>query len=189
MYFYCLLQENILESNTDFNLYGSREGSMTGCFKKTASAFALGVLLLGTAGCENLRTKEGLGTLFGAGTGALIGSQFGSGTGNAIAIAIGTLAGAWAGNEIGKQLDNADKMRAQKTAQTALKRNNDGAASPWDNPDSGSSGTFMPTRTYAKDGKKCRDFMQTVKTNDNEEVTAKGRACEQPDGTWRIVKE
>ena len=152
------------------------------------SATGLAVLLL--AGCADMENnpKQTLGTIGGAGIGALIGSQIGSGKGQLAAVAIGTLAGAWAGSEVGKSLDKADKLYAQRTAQDSLEYNKTSQSSTWRNPDSGHSGTFKPTRTYqTAAGANCREFETTIYVDGRDE-TAVGRACRQPDGTWKIIQ-
>ena len=152
------------------------------------SALALAVII--AAGCatdmEN-NPKETLGKIFGAGLGALTGSQVGSGKGQLAAVAIGALAGAWMGGELGKSLDKADKAYMQRTTQDSLEYAKAGATSTWRNPDSGNSGTITPTQTYRKaSGENCRTFEQAIYV-DGKEETATGRACRQPDGTWKIV--
>ena len=153
------------------------------------AATGLSVLLL--AGCADMEnnTKQSWGTLGGAGLGALVGSQIGGGKGQLAAVAIGTLAGAWAGSEIGKSLDKADKLYEQRNTQSSLEYSKIAQTSTWRNPDSGNSGTITPTRTYqTADGKHCRDFETTIYVDGNDE-TAIGRACRQPDGTWTIIRQ
>ncbi len=72
--------------------------------------------------CQTLQNspKQAGGTLLGAGLGALAGSQIGSGKGQLAAVAVGALAGAFLGGEVGKSLDKADKMSAERTAQNAM---------------------------------------------------------------------
>lgn len=151
-------------------------------------ATGLAVLLL--AGCADFEKnpKQILGAIGGAGVGALIGSQVGGGKGQLAAVAIGTLAGAWAGSEIGKSLDKADKLYAQRTAQSSLENNKTYQSSTWRNPDSGNSGTFKPTRTYqTAEGAYCREYETTIYVDGRDE-TAVGRACRQPDGSWKIIQ-
>lgn len=155
---------------------------------KRFTAFALAGLLL--AGCQSMQDnpKQTMGTLAGAGLGALAGSQIGGGKGKLVGVGLGALAGAWLGSEIGKSLDNADKAIMQKTSSTALESNPSGVASSWRNPDSGHSGTITPTKTYqTAQGEDCREFENSV-TVDGRTEKAMGRACRQPDGTWRIVQ-
>lgn len=145
------------------------------------------LLCASLAACEQGREKETLGTIVGAGLGGLVGAQVGGGKGTLAAVAIGTLAGAWAGNELGKSLDKADKLYAQRTAQDALEYNKTGQVSTWRNPDSGHSGTVTPVSTYRSDaGTDCREFESTIYVDGKQEV-GKGTACRQADGTWKIA--
>ena len=139
--------------------------------------------LVGCSGGE----KEKAGTVIGAGLGALAGAHVGKGTGKMIAVAVGTLAGAALGGEVGKSLDRADRLAMRRSTQTALEKNRTGAASAWRNPDSGNRGTVTPTRTYRTgQGQYCREYQQTITVGGKTEQ-AYGRACRQPDGSWRIV--
>ncbi len=75
----------------------------------------------------------------------------------------------------------------QRTSQKALERNRSGQSSGWSNPDSGHRGTVTPTRTYqTAAGRPCREYQQTV-TIDGKTERAYGRACRQPDGSWKIA--
>lgn len=145
------------------------------------------VLLAACADVQN-NPKTAVGTLAGAGLGALAGSQFGSGKGQLAAVAIGALGGAFLGSEVGKSLDRADRIHAEQAAHTALEATPSGQTTAWRNPDSGHSGSYTPTRTYqTAQGEYCRDFQTTVNI-DGKTETATGNACRQPDGTWRIVR-
>jgi surface antigen len=142
------------------------------------------------AGCQTLQDnpKQAGGTLVGAGLGALAGSQIGSGKGQLAAVALGTLAGAWLGGEVGKSLDNADRLAAQRTTQSSLERMPSGQAAHWRNPDTGNSGTVTPVRTYRSEaGQDCREFEQTINVGGREE-RAWGRACRDAQGNWKIVQ-
>ncbi len=149
---------------------------------------AAAVVAVALVGCENAQNnpKQSIGTLLGAGLGALAGSQLGSGKGQLAAVAVGALAGAWTGSEIGKSLDKADRLYAQRTAQNSLEYSQTGQAQAWKNPESGNSGTFTPTATYKlANGTNCRDFETTIYV-DGEKETGVGRACRRPDGIWQI---
>jgi len=130
--------------------------------------------------------KEGVGTLIGAGLGALAGSQIGGGKGRMAAVAIGALLGAFAGNEIGKSLDKAD-LAALENAGERARSAPIGKTIDWSNPQSGNSGTVTPTREgrHTGSGNYCREFKQTV-TIDGRTEEAYGVACRQPDGSWKI---
>lgn len=133
--------------------------------------------------------KQTLGTLGGAGTGALIGSQIGHGSGKLAATVVGGLLGAFVGSEVGKSLDRADQQYMAQTTQRTLESAPSGQATTWSNPDSGHSGTVTPVRTYqAPSGQYCREFQQTVMVG-GESQQAYGTACRQPDGSWKIVQE
>lgn len=146
------------------------------------------LIVLSLSACADIQNnpKRSLGTLLGAGLGALAGSQIGGGTGQLAAVAIGTLGGAYLGGEVGRSLDRADKAHAERAAQSALEYTPAGQTARWHNPDSGHSGTFTPTRTYqTADGRNCREY-QTNVTVGGQGKDAYGTACRQGDGTWKI---
>ena len=131
--------------------------------------------------------KQTLGTLIGAGLGGLAGSQVGSGTGQLVAIGAGVLLGGLLGNEVGKSLDKADQVYAERNAQQTLETAPTGTTATWVNPDSGNSGSITPTATYqSAGGEYCREYQQTV-TVGGEQQSAYGTACRQPDGSWKLV--
>lgn len=147
------------------------------------------IVLLATA-CANLESqpKQSLGTLLGAGLGALAGSQIGGGAGQLAAVAIGTLAGGYLGGEVGKSLDKADQLHAGRSAENSLEYSRTGQTSSWRNPDSGHSGTFTPTRTFrTAGGQDCRDFQSTIDVDGRQERVV-GRGCRRPDGTWSLTQ-
>ncbi|MEI6559484.1 MAG: RT0821/Lpp0805 family surface protein [Rhodospirillaceae bacterium] len=152
---------------------------------RLAPAFAL-VLALGA--CDTGGTKQTIGTIGGAGAGALLGSQFGSGSGKLAMVGLGTLAGALVGGSVGKSLDSADRMAAQG-AETRAYAAPIGDTITWNNPQSGNRGTITPTRDgYSSVGAYCREFQQTI-TVGGEQKRGYGTACRQPDGSWKIVGE
>ncbi len=140
------------------------------------------------SGCESDRgTKQTGGALVGAVVGGLLGSQIGGGTGKLATTAAGTLLGAYLGSEAGKSLDRADRVYAERAAQQGLESKRSGTPSKWVNPDTGHSGAITPLNTYRSgDGLHCRDYEQAI-TVDSRLETARGTACRQSDGTWRIV--
>ena len=155
--------------------------------KRIASVAFVALLLAACADYQN-RPKQAGGTLIGAGLGALAGSQIGKGRGQLAAVAIGALAGAFIGSEIGKSLDKADRLYAQQ-AQTKAYAAPIGETIAWNNPESGNSGTFTPTRdgTNTATGEYCREYQTTVNVGGKSE-SAYGTACRQPDGSWRITQ-
>lgn len=132
-------------------------------------------------------TKSDVGTVLGAVGGAAIGSRIGGGSGRVAAIAAGTLIGAGLGHEIGGSLDRADMAYYNRTQQQALETGQAGQTLPWQNPQSGNSGSFTPSNYYTNNqGQYCREYTQTIQVGGKSE-RAYGTACRQPDGTWQIV--
>ncbi len=133
-------------------------------------------------------SKQSIGTLAGAAGGAVLGSQIGGGRGQLAAVAIGTLLGAGIGSEIGSSLDKADIAYANQTTQRALETSQPGQSLPWNNPQTGVSGTVTPSNYYqTAGGQYCREYTQTINVGGRTEEGV-GRACRQPDGSWRMVQ-
>ncbi|MEK6733996.1 MAG: RT0821/Lpp0805 family surface protein [Pseudomonadota bacterium] len=130
--------------------------------------------------------KQNMGTIIGGATGALLGSTLGGGDGKILAIAAGAIGGAFIGNQIGKSMDETDKLKLEQNAQKSLEYAPSGKTSTWSNPDTGNHGTFTPKKAYETDHGYCREFTQHItvagKTQD-----AYGTACRQPDGSWKII--
>lgn len=144
-------------------------------------------LLLPACQAQNMGTKEGVGTLGGAAVGGLLGSQVGKGSGKLAATAAGVVLGGWLGNEIGASLDKADRSQMSYATQRAYTAPV-GQQITWNNPQSGNAGTITPVRDgYANDGAYCREFQQTI-TVGGQKQQGYGRACQQPDGSWKIVQ-
>ena len=141
-----------------------------------------------TAACENSRygTKQTIGALGGAAAGGLLGAQVGGGKGQLAATAAGALLGALIGSEIGRSMDEVDRMQAEQ----AYGQAQDvplGETIAWDNPNTGHYGSVTPTKqgTKPSTGEYCREFQQTVVIGGRQE-DAYGVACRQPDGSWEI---
>ena len=135
----------------------------------------------------NAGTKQTVGTLGGAAAGGLIGSQFGSGRGKLAMVGLGVLLGGLAGSEIGRRMDEADRLKANQAlvqAQAAPV----GQTIAWNNPENGHHGTATAVRDgTSSSGQYCREFQQTV-TVGGKTQDAYGTACQQPDGSWKIVQ-
>ncbi|MDP9196081.1 MAG: RT0821/Lpp0805 family surface protein [Pseudomonadota bacterium] len=159
---------------------------MTGKSRKAAVA-ALLVLSLAAAGCQNMGTKQTVGTGLGAVAGGLLGSQIGGGSGRLWATGAGVLLGALVGSGIGESLDNAD-MAAMNSAQSQAYTAPVGQQISWSNPQSGNYGTYTPVREgYDRPtGAYCREYQQTINVGGRTE-RGYGTACRQPDGTWQVV--
>lgn len=147
-------------------------------------------MLVGLMACQtdNVGTKQGVGMVGGAALGGLLGNQFGGGTGKTIATVAGVLLGGWAGNEIGASLDRADQM-AMGQAQTRAFTAPVGQQIVWNNPQSGNSGYIEPIRDGrdSATGSYCREYQTTVVVGGKKQ-SAYGTACQQPDGSWKVIK-
>jgi len=77
-------------------------------------------------------------------------------------------------------------MLAQRAEFAALEDGQSGTSTPWRNPDNGHYGEVVPSRPYKRHGRQCRDFTHTVYIG-GEPQTMRGRACRNPDGTWKSV--
>jgi len=130
--------------------------------------------------------KQTGGTVLGAVVGGLAGAQFGKGKGQLVGTGLGVLVGALAGSEIGKSLDKAD-MAYLNQAQSRAYSAPVGQSISWNNPQSGNSGTITPVRDgRSSTGSYCREYQQTIYVG-GQQQTATGQACQQADGTWKII--
>jgi|GEM_PF-2122688 len=82
---------------------------------------------------------------------------------------------------------DADRQAMGNTFQAALENNPTNQASTWVNPDTGSSGSAVPVKTFQNAyGQPCREFQQTIIIA-GQQQEGYGTACRQPDGSWQIV--
>ena len=145
------------------------------------------VAALSAGGCADTGPKETVGGLTGAALGGLLGAQFGSGRGQLVATGAGVLLGTLMGSEIGRSMDEVDRMQAGQAA-TRAQTAPLGETIAWNNPNSGNYGSYTPVRDgTSSSGLYCREFQQTV-TIGGQTEQAYGTACRQPDGSWRILQ-
>jgi len=155
--------------------------------RKSVVAVLAGSVLLAACQTQNWGGGESVGTLSGAAAGGLIGSQIGHGSGTAAATLTGVLLGGFLGNQLGGVVDDADKRRASAAEQRAYTAPI-GQQITWSNPQNGNSGAIVPVRDgYAANGAYCREFQQTI-TVGGQQQQGYGKACQQPDGSWKIVQ-
>lgn len=130
--------------------------------------------------------KQDAGAVLGGVAGGLLGSQMGGGSGQLIGVAAGTLLGAALGNSVGSSLDRADLTYYNQASQQALETGPSGQALPWNNPDSGASGSVTPSKYYqTSGGQYCREYTQTIQVGGKSQQGV-GTACRNEDGTWQI---
>jgi len=147
------------------------------------------VATFGLTACESLNgvsTKQGVGAASGAIIGGILGSNVGDGSGQLWATGAGALLGGLLGSEIGASLDKADRAYVAQTNNAALEAPV-GEQISWNNPDTGNYGYVTPTRDGTNaDGSYCREYQQTIYVGGKQE-TGVGTACQQADGSWKIV--
>jgi surface antigen len=140
--------------------------------------------------CQTLQgrgDKELVGGASGAVLGGVLGSQVGSGSGRLWMTGAGVLLGTLLGSEIGRSLDHADMAYANQAAKRAYSAPV-GETISWNNPESGNYGTYTPVRDgRSSAGRYCREYQQTIVVGGRKEE-GYGTACQQPDGSWEIVK-
>ena len=147
------------------------------------------ILSLGMAGCAEsggYGTKQTVGGLGGAALGGLLGAQFGSGNARVAYTGAGVLIGALVGSEIGKSMDEVDRTRANAAIGQAYSAPL-GQQITWNNPNSGNYGSVTPVRDgTSQSGAYCREYQQSIHVGGRLDQ-GYGIACQQPDGSWRIV--
>lgn len=136
--------------------------------------------------------KQGVGTLGGAALGGLGGAQLGKGNGKLAFTALGALLGAVAGGAAGSSMDKADEVYAAQAEQRAVTMGRRATWQSESNPHI--RGYAEPIQDYRGDyGERCRKYRHTIFVEDDrgreKKATEVGRACQSPDGTWRIVSE
>ena len=136
------------------------------------------------SGCA---TKMETGTVVGALTGGALAYGLGQDSSKKeLWTVLGFGLGAMIGQNIGKQLDERDRILMGQPFNHTMEKAPINATGQWQNPDTGHGGSVTPTRTFATDtGTPCREFTQTVSIGGKTEE-AYGTACRQADGSWKI---
>jgi len=146
------------------------------------STLIVGLLLAGCATGSPSGYKAPVGALTGAGLGALVGSHIGHGDGRLAAIAGLGVLGAILGYEAGQSLERADAVYARTTPPTRSYTPVPGVIYPAVPP-----GPAAPPSQYVGATMPgCRVFEQRAWV-DNHYVPVYGTACQQWDGTWRVI--
>ena len=123
----------------------------------------------------------------GALIGGLLGNALGSGRSRGGATSAGVVAGGALGAVLTKGMDCEDQSYAYKTYYDGFNAGRTNVPYQWRNPRSGHYGE-MRVLDYANDrgGFRCANFTQEIFVQGRPQA-ARGRACQQPDGTWAIV--
>jgi surface antigen len=110
----------------------------------------------------------------------VLGHQVVDDSGPAAATSESVRLGRFLGRRIGREVYLIDEL---KTAE-ALESSCDGHATTWRNTDTGQRYSVTPTQTHLLQSGRCRDFT-TVAEDQGREQVIHGKACRQPDGTWK----
>lgn len=108
------------------------------------TALALTISMLTLTSCENMGTKEKIGTTLGVITGGIIGNKIGGKDNKAIGTSLGITAGYFIGSSIGKYLDEQDKQRMAQSTQQAIAT---GQTQTWSNTENKTSGQARVVET------------------------------------------
>lgn len=132
-------------------------------------------------------SSQVLGAILGGIGGGVIGSRIGGGRGKVVATVAGSIIGLLAGGEVGKQLDERQRLILASTTNRTLETSRSETEVPWRDPDSNIHGTVTPKPAYKNaQGRYCREYTQSI-TVGGKEQRAYGTACRQPDGSWEVV--
>ena len=137
------------------------------------------------SGCA---TKMETGTVVGALTGGALAYGLGQDSSKKeLWTVLGIGLGAMIGQNIGKQLDERDRILMGQTFNHTMEKAPINATGQWQNPDTGHGGSVTPTRTFETEtGTPCREFTQTIYVEgDYEQVD--GKACRNSEGSWEVV--
>ncbi len=89
--------------------------------------------------------------------------------------------------ELAHGLDAEDLRRANAALATALDPQGEGGAVAWENPQTGSKGSFTPVgHAYPSDVKICRAFLAEVVVKD-ETKRHQGTACREKTNEWTLT--
>lgn len=136
--------------------------------------------------CRADRDNAALGFFLGALAGGIVGNQFGKGSGKTAATIGGAIIGGAVGSAIARDMDCRDRRHAYSAYYESLEYGDPYEEYYWRNEQTGNYGYYEPSDYYEYRGSDCRDFTQTIWIDGRREV-ARGTACRERDGTWRIV--
>ena len=148
--------------------------------KKLILTTILALTAFEMSGCTPGNNTAGA-TAAGAVAGGLVGSAiFGSSTAGIIG---GALVGGIVGNQIGNYMDRQDQLNMQNAVSNVPV----GQQAQWTNQKNGAQYTVRPVKNYTSSSHAyCREYQTTV-TVDGKTQKAYGKACRQPDGSWKMV--
>lgn len=125
--------------------------------------------------------RQAIGTVLGGVVGGAIGSSVGKDGNRSVAILLGSVLGAVVGNRIGKAMDDADRACIGHALELAA----DQRTVRWTGAE-GMSYMVTPTRSFERDGMKCREYRLRVNGHDVNE-DRREKACLASEGKWKVV--
>jgi Ni/Co efflux regulator RcnB/surface antigen len=135
--------------------------------------------------CHN--KADPAGVLAGALIGGLLGNSVAGRRDRTGATVAGVIAGGAVGVALTAKLDCSDRSYAYKAYSDGFNGGRAGAVYRWQNPQTSHRGEMRVVDYYNDEDRfRCAVFTQTVYINNRPEE-ARGRACQQPDGTWAII--
>jgi surface antigen len=153
--------------------------------KKWLLAGMITVMAFEMGGCTPGNNTMG-STAAGAIAGGLLGTAIFH---NQVAGAIGgALVGGVIGNQVGQYMDRQDKINMQ----SAIVNTPVNQEATWTSDKAGPNGrpvtyTVKPVRNYTSHHRYCREYQTTITVGGKAKQPAYGKACRQPDGSWKIV--
>ena len=147
--------------------------------KKWLLAGVMAAAGLEMTGCTPGNNTMG-STFTGAAAGGLLGGTLFHNT------AAGAIGGALLGGVIGNQIGQAMDRQDQANMQNAVANVPVGQQAQWTSQQNGAQYTVRPVKSYTKKHRYCREYQTTVTVNGKTQ-NAYGKACRQPDGSWKIV--
>ena len=160
--------------------------------KRTAAAVVIASLAVSSlAGCEAIERETGItktAQVTALGTAAAGGAIAALAGASAGWIAGATILGTLAGGAVGQLLSDTDKQQYAESSYSAIEAEPRGGQTAWNNPDSGNTGITRIDEEFRRaDGTRCKTFSQTI-TADGQNHYLEGLACQQPDGSWKVVE-
>jgi surface antigen len=136
--------------------------------------------------CRN--QADPAGVIAGALIGGILGNVLGQNTrSRGVATIAGVVLGGALGSQLTRNLNCEDRSYAYKTYYDGFNAGRANVPYQWRNPRSGNYGEFRVDSYYNDPvGFRCANFTQQIFIRGRPQV-ARGRACQQPDGTWTIV--
>ena len=150
--------------------------------KKLAICAFISAISFGLVGCEPGHNIPG-STAVGAVAGGMLGTALFHGHGQWAGIVGGALLGGIVGNQVGQAMDRRDRLNMQ----SAIVNTPVGKQAEWTNTKTNRTYVVRPVKNYRSGNHYCREFQTRIKVAGKWQQ-GYGKACRQPDGTWKIVQ-